>query len=158
MHLNLHPGWWKCYFFVRNDIVTESREMQFPLLNVVSSELAFSGPAQYSCLSRARAKMCEQQKQQRLYAPGNCYTFLIFFSRSFTRSNRPKSFQTEQDKNSEISINTLHFVLSKKDWVVRGNWNLLDSCSQPFILLVNITPDTDFCRNIQLLWPFCASE
>lgn len=63
-----------------------------------------------------------------------------------------------RQNRTRISINTLHFVLSKKDWVVRGNWNLLDSCSQPFILLVNITPDTDFCRNIQLLWPFCASE
>lgn len=35
---------------------------------------------------------------------------------------------------------------------------VLDSCFHPLIFLVNITPDTDFFRNIQLLWTFCESE
>lgn len=50
------------------------------------------------------------------------------------------------------------FVLSKKDWVGCGNQYLLDSDSCPFIFSVNITPNVDFYINIQLLWPFSASE
>lgn len=132
--------------------------MQLPLLKVVSSKVAFSGLAQHSCLSRARVRMCEQQKKQRLYAPGNCYSFLMFFFQGVSPGQiDPNHLRQNRAGNQRFLLtpSSLFFLKKTGQYMVIG---VLDSCFHPLIFLVNITPDSDFCRNIQLLWTFCESE